>query len=518
MQIIDNKALLLTTSKHAQITALIPKSRVIATRGNLAQVLVHWGDTEAKLLRNLKIKGVPHPILKDYNWPGIIRPFDHQRETAAFFATHPRCLCLSEQGTGKTASAAWAADYLMRRGDVKRVLVVCPVSIMETAWRSDLFKTIMHRSVAIATGGRLKREEVVNGPYEFVIINYDGVKVIPEVLRNGGFDLIIVDEATNIKNVQTQRWKALASMIGTTTRVWLMTGTPSPQSPEDAYGLAKIVNPAGVPRFAGAWRDMVMIKLDMYRWIPRANAQDLVHNALQPAIRFTKAECLDLPDMLYTTRHVPLTKQQQHYYDEIRKEMVAEAAGSEIVAVNAASKLNKLLQISCGVAYTTERDVVEFDIKDRFNELMDVINGTAHKVIVFVPFRHALDTLQENLRRAHITVEAIHGGVTGANRGAVVKQFQSEDDPKVLLIIPQAGSHGLTLTRADTVVWWGPTTSAELYLQGNARAHRAGQTNKVTIVRLEGSPVERRLYKMLDQKIDMHNILVDMYKEELNDA
>ena len=84
-----------------------------------------------------------------------------------------------------------------------------------------------------------------------------------------------------------------------------------------------------------------------------------------------------------------------------------------------------------------------------------------------------------------------------------------------MLMIPQAAAHGITLTRADTVVWWGPTPSAELYLQGNARAHRAGQTNKVTVVRLQGSSVERRVYSMLDGKVNMHTGLVDLYRQEI---
>lgn len=515
MQIIENKALLFTTSKAAQITALIPRSKVLETRGDMSRILVHWGDTETRLLRNLRIKAVPNPILGKYSWPGVYTPFEHQRTTAAFLATHPRCFCLSEAGTGKTSAAAWAADYLMAQGTVSRVLVVCPVSIMDTAWRSDLFKTVMHRGVALAVGAKAKRVAIVNGGYEFVIINFDGVKVIREELAQANFDLIIVDEATAIKSVQTDRWKALASLVKADTRLWLMTGTPASQSPVDAYGLAKLVNPTSVPRHFGAFRDSVMLKLDMYRWMPKASAQDTVHRVLQPAIRFTKAECLDLPDMLYTTREVPLTTQQSKYYEQIRKSMMALAAGEEITAVNAAGLLNKLLQISQGVAYTVGRDVIEFDVSNRVTELLDVIAQTSHKVIVFVPFRHALEMLEQALAKAGVTTASIHGGTPGPHRSTYIKQFQTEDDPKVILLIPQAAAHGVTLTRADTVVWWGPTSSAELYIQGNARAHRAGQKNAVTVVRLQGSPVERRMYGMLDGKVDLHQGLVELFRQEI---
>jgi len=324
-----------------------------------------------------------------------------------------------------------------------------------------------------------------------------------------------VDEATAVKSVQTDRWKALNSLLKPATRLWLMTGTPASQSPVDAYGLAKLVDPTRVPRFFGSFRDSVMYKITQYKWAVKKTAQDTVFQALQPAIRYTKEECLDLPDMLYATREVPLTAQQQKYYDVIKKSMVALAAGAEITAVKSARLHNKLLQISHGVAYNTDREVEAFDVSNRINELDDVIQQTEHKVIVFVPFRHALEKVQDELAKRGYATDCIHGGVPANQRADIIKRFQTEDSPRILLLIPQAAAHGITLTKADTVVWWGPTSSAEMYLQGNARAHRAGQHNKVTVVRLQGSPVERRMYDMLDGKVDLHQGLVDLYKQEI---
>lgn len=517
MEIIENKALLFNTRRADQITALIPKSKVIESNGDVDRLLVNWDFDEVQLLRNLGVKDVPSPISARYDWPGMYRPFAHQKTTAEFLTLHPRCFVFNEAGTGKTSAAAWAADYLMRKGKVTRVLVVCPVSIMDTAWRADLFRTVMHRKVAIAQGTKQQRQKVIAGNYEFVIINFDGVKVVHKELVEGGFDLIIVDEANAVKSVQTERWKALASLLKPTTRLWMMTGTPASQSPLDAYGLAKLVNPDSVPRFFGSFRDKVMIKLTQYKWAPRQDAQQTVHNILQPAIRFTKAECLDLPDMLYSTREVPLTAQQVKYYDALRKQMMTIAAGSEITAVNAASMLNKLLQVSQGAVYTDDGDVVEFDVTNRIGELMDVLAQTDNKVLVFVPYRHTLEMLRDHVVKAGYTAEVIHGGVVSTQRAEIIKRFQTEDDPKILLMIPQATAHGITLTRADQVVWWGPVSSTEMYLQANSRAHRAGQKNCVTVTHLQGSPVERRMYTMLQNKIDMHQSLVELYKQELDD-
>jgi SNF2 family DNA or RNA helicase len=296
-----------------------------------------------------------------------------------------------------------------------------------------------------------------------------------------------------------------------------MTGTPASQSPVDAYGLAKLVDPTSVPKFFGAFRDRVMLKLTQFKWVPKQDSQQTVYNVLQPAIRFTKAECLDLPDLLYSSRDVPLTPQQMKYYTQLKKQMIAIAAGEEITAVNAAAMLNKLLQVSQGAVYTDTGEVVEFDVSNRIAALMEVIESTDNKVLIFVPYRHTLDMLRESLTKDGYAVEAIQGGMPPNQRAEIIKRFQTEDNPRILLLSPQATAHGITLTKADQVVWWGPVSSTEIYLQANSRAHRAGQVNHVTVTHLQGSPVERRMYTMLQSNIDLHLGLVDLYKQVLDD-
>jgi SNF2 family DNA or RNA helicase len=508
MEIIDNKALLLSLRDPARVTAVIPKSRTIDQH----KVLVHWGLDEAQVLKNLKIKNVPSPILRDYAWPGMHRPFDHQKTTAAFLTLNRRAFCLNEQGTGKTGSVVWAADYLMKQGRIRRVLVICPLSIMDSAWRADLFKFAMHRSVDIAYGSADKRRAVIESQAEFVIINYDGVEVVADAIEDGGFDLIVVDECNAYKNAQTNRWKTLNKLVKTDTWLWMLTGTPAAQSPVDAYGLAKLVNPNGVPKFFGSFKDMVMYKVSQFRWVPKPSATDTVFRALQPAIRFTKDECLDLPEMTYVNREVVLTKQQQKFYNR----MVMEAGGEEITAVNAAVNLSKLLQISCGAVYSDTGEVVEFDIKNRYAVLKEVIDEANNKVLVFVPFKHAIDLITAKLRDDGIPTEIIRGDVSATRRTDIFKQFQETPSPRVLIIQPQSAAHGVTLTAADTVVWWGPTPSLETYAQANARVHRAGQRHPTTVIRLVGSNVEKHVYRMLDNKIHVHTKIVDLYKELLD--
>jgi SNF2 family DNA or RNA helicase len=423
LQILNNKVLLLKVKEPNRITTVIPKSRVLDS----GEVAVKWGLEEAQVLKNLRIRNVPSPIIAHYDWPGLYKPFDHQKTTSEFLTLHRRAFCFNEQGTGKTGSVIWAADYLMKLGMIKRVLVLCPLSIMESAWVNDLFRFAMHRTVQVAHSySRDKRIKAVKSNAEFVICNFDGLEIVKDAVNESDFDLIVVDEANAYKTVSTKRWKTLNSIIKPNTWVWMLTGTPAAQAPTDAYGLAKIVNPSGVPRFFGSFKDQVMQKITQFKWVPRPRAEDIIHQVLQPAIRFTKGECLDLPDMTYVTRKVPLTAQQEKYYETIRKHMVATAAGEEITTVNAAANLNKLLQLSGGAVYSDSGEVIAFDASNRLAALKEVIDEASHKVIVFVPYRHAIQIVHEELIRDGYTSEIINGAVSVNRRTEIFNKFQTE--------------------------------------------------------------------------------------------
>jgi SNF2 family DNA or RNA helicase len=456
--------------------------------------------------------------LSEYEWPRPpgFTPFAHQKVTAEFLANQRKAFCFNEQGTGKTASVIWAVDYLMKLGLVKRVLVICPLSIMKPSWQVDLFKFAIHRTVAIAHGSAKKRKEIVEAGAEFVVVNFDGVGIIKKQIMDGGFDLIVVDEASAYKNAQTVRWKDLRDLTRVIKGLWMLTGTPAAQSPVDAYGLAKLVNPSGVPMFFGQFRDKVMNKVSMYRWLPKPDASQTVHTILQPAIRFEKKQCLDLPPVTFTEREAPMTAQQKSFYKRLKDEMLIEAAGEEVSAVNAAVKINKLLQIACGSVYTDNHEVVDFDVSNRLNVVQEVVDESSNKVLIFVPFTHSIEVLAKHLTKNGITCDVINGAVSVNRRSDIVQRFQSQPDPKVLIIQPMAASHGLTLTAADTIIWYAPCTSVETYLQANARIDRPGQVNPMTIVHITGSQVETRMYSLLRGNIANHQQVIDLYRQEIS--
>jgi len=515
VEIIEDRGLLVRVRDQEKITNAIQQSRYMGCDENgTDKVLVKWTLDNARKLANLGLRRTPSPILRDYNWPGVFKPYDHQRQTASFLTANNRAFCFSEQGTGKTGAVIWAADYLMNLGDVKRVLIISPLSIMHSAWMTDIFKIAMHRRAAVAHGTRETRKKVINGNYDFVIINYDGIPLVENELK-GKFDLVVADEANFVKTATTRRWKALNRIVSPETKLWMLTGTPAAQSPADAYGLAKLAVPQRVPPYFTSWKNRVMVRLSQFKWVPAPDATRLVNAALQPAIRYTKADCLDLPPITYVTREIELTAQQKKYYKQLKKQMLIEAAGESISAVHAAAGLNKLLQISCGAAYSDDGETVQFDAKNRLDEVSEVVQEASHKVIVFVPFRHAIDIVADRLRKDGFSTEIVNGSVSMKARTKIFRDFQESDDPRVLVVQPQSASHGVTLTAADTIVWFGPVASVETWLQANERINRPSQENKMTVIKIYGSEVEKRVYDALESKETNQKTLVALYEQEL---
>jgi SNF2 family DNA or RNA helicase len=516
MRVVNDVAIVLHTRRPHLLKDKGITYRIVDENDGMYEVAVKWTLEDAQKLTSLGLKSTPSTIGRDYEWTGKYQPFAHQRETASFLTLHKRAFCFNEQGTGKTASVIWAVDYLMKINLVRRVLVICPLSIMKSAWQQDLFTFAMHRGCSVAHGASQQRRKIIGAGMEFVIINFDGVAVVQDELLAGGFDMIVVDECNAYKNVKTNRWKALQRISAGVDWLWMLTGTPAAQSPVDAFGLAKLVNPDSCPKYFSVFRDTVMRKVSQYVWKPSPDADKIVHRLLQPAIRFEKAQCLDLPPVTHVERDAPLTPQQQKYYQLLKKKMTMQAAGEQVTSVNAATNINKLLQISGGAVYSDDGGVIEFDVSNRLQAILEVIEESTHKVLVFVPFTHTIELLHAFLLRNKVTCDVISGKVSVNNRSDIIQRFQNSPHPHVLIIQPQAASHGLTLTAANTIVWYAPVTSVETYLQANARIDRPGQHNPMTIVHIKGSEVEARLYTLLRSNIASHTKIIDLYNQEIS--
>jgi len=510
----DAKALALYLNNPSRVRALLPNAKLLEAEGKQLTVVPH-GLHEVWGLRSLGIRA-PSPILHYYDWPGQFTPYEHQKMTASFLTMHPRCLVLNEIGTGKTQSALWAADYLIREGVVRKVLILSPLSTLERVWGDAVFKDFLHRNAVVLYGTAEKRKKLLKTDADFYVINHDGFPIIAKQ-ASGMFDLVIVDEAAVLRNAGTNRYKSFKRWLDQqeNIRLWLMTGTPTPNEPTDAWALAKLVNNPFVAPTLTAFRSQVMQKVGQWKFIPRPDSADTVKHVLQPAVRYTRDQCFDLPDTITQARTVDLTAQQKSYYKDMLKQFVVQAASGDVIsAVNEAVKLQKLVQIACGVAYSEDSTPVELDCSPRINVLKDVIEEAGEKVIVFVPLTGVLNMLQRELSKRW-TVGVVNGDVTAKKRNAIFHNFQHEADPHILLAHPATMSHGLTLTAASTIVWYGPITSNEQYVQANGRVERIGKRTVSNVVHIDCSSLERSMYARLGSKQKMQGLLLDLIQREM---
>ena len=508
-----SRKLLLNLNNPERVLTVIPTAKMLQHQGHNIVVVPHQED-EVRVLRNLGFD-TPAPIEHHYDFPGRFQPFIHQKTTSAFLTTNPWCFCLNGMGSGKTISVLWSYDYLKSTGQANRMLVVAPLSTLVRTWADEVFSNFPGLTSAVLHGTMDKRLKLLAVPHDIYIINHDGIKS-PEMLKaleeRKDIDVLVPDEMASFRTAGTARFKAMHRLVQGRKYVWGLTGTPTPNAPTDAWAQCKLIAPTKVPKYFGAFRDSVMKQITQFKWAPRESALELVRNAMQPAIRFSREECIDLPPTLHQTREVDLTPEQKRAFDDMVRTFRAEYAGGQVVAVNEAVKMGKLVQICCGTAYSATGDVV-LPSRPRIEEVRDIIEEADAKVIVFVPLTAALEHLAKELSQ-HFSVEIVHGGTSKTERDRIFGAFQKQKDPRVLVANAAAMSHGLTLTAANTIVWYAPPTSNEIYEQANARIVRPGQKLSTLIVHIESTPLEAKMYDRLRKKGNMQGALLEMLKGE----
>ena len=511
----DKKAVVFKLKKPERITTVIPTAKLLKHNGDTLVAVPHRPD-ETKVLRNLGFE-VPDPMKYYYNWPGRFAPFAAQIETASFLAMHDRAFCLNSMGLGKTVTSLWAFDFLRNSKQVNRALIVCPLSTMERTWADEVFKTFPHLNASVLYGDRKRRKRLLAQDADLYIINTDGLKVIKDDLKErDDINLIIVDEIAMFRNASTDRWKMLNEICNKQSprKVWGLTGMPTPNEPTDAWAQCRVVVPSNpdVPKYFGRFRDSVMRQLTQFKWVAKDNANDVVRQSMQPAIRFALDDCVDLPEQIFATRDVAMSDEQKKAYKDMVAKLTAEYAGGQILAVNDAVKANKLVQIACGVAYGSEKEEIIIPAEPRMEVLEELIEESEGKVIVFVPLTGVLEHLAERISKRW-PVAIIHGETPKHVRDQIFNDFQKTNEPHVLIANPGTMSHGLTLTAATNIIWYAPVHSNDIYEQACARVRRPGQKRTTVIVHIAGSDIERRIYARLKDKQKMQGLLLEMMKE-----
>lgn len=498
-----------------QLTGIFQNARPVTFSGNNLLAIRH-GTDETRVLRNLGYD-VPAPIAR-YDWNGG-KPFDIQKRTAALLTMNTRAYVLNGMGTGKTKAALWAWHFLHSIGEAGKLLVVAPLSTLSFTWGKEIFQTLPGTKAQVLHGTKKRRLERLADPEADVyIVNHDGLAILAdELAKRTDIDTCILDELAVYRNGQAARTKTCIKVTGRMKWLWGMTGSPTPNEPTDAWAQCRVVTPNTVPKYFNRFRDEVMTKITQFKYAPKPNALDRVLEVMQPAVRFTLDDVVELPELVERIVEVEMGPKQAAVYKKMEEAAAVMIDRKEITGVNAGAVMNKLLQISAGYVYTKDKEVVALDGDNRMTALIDTINSTDRKVIVFAPFVHTVNAIMARLTSEGYDAREVTGGTPRSEREQTFNLFQNTGAVKVLVAHPQTMAHGLTLTAADTIIWFAPLADLEIFQQANARIRRIGQAHKQQVLMFCATKVEKRLYAKLRAKERVQTTLLDMFAESTED-
>lgn len=531
---IQNQALLIRTKMAKLVAMSVPRSAIAEydENGNPSAVLVRWELDQMQKCADIGVT-VLSPMIRDYEFTGRYKPYVHQLKICSFLTTNKRALCFADMGTGKSLAVVHCIKYLLSIGEIKRALIIAPLSTLTRTWVDEFFNVDPSITVTKLHGPKAKRVELAANGAQVHVINYEGISVIHNEIKANNYDCVVIDEVTSYSNHESKRWKEAYNLFKDTKYVWGLTGTPILRGVIAAYGQAALVVPHNV-RFRSFWefRNSVQRKINDFLWVDRPEAHDIAFSMLRPAISIKKKDCIDLPSMVHVYREVELDKGQKAFYVKLKEESLVKDELMQVTAVNAAVLAGKLIQVATGCIYDDDGRALEFDVSGRINETIDFIQKARNeastadkgKTIVFAPFKHTAALIRKKLSEAKIVVdgkerkikaEIIDGDVSAKRRDDIFGRFKEDNSLDVIVAIPQTMSHGLTLTNASCIVWFGPCTSAETYAQACNRIDRPGQTESMTIVHLYSTPAEWKLYSNLRENKKSENYLLTFYKDFL---
>jgi SNF2 family DNA or RNA helicase len=464
-----------------------------------------------QMMRNMGLTA-PAP-LERYDWPGRFKPYAHQKQIAQFLVENRRAYNLSGLGTGKTKATAWAADFLMKEGIIRRCLIAAPLSCIERVWGDELYQSFPKRKFVILHGSRQARLDLLKQDWDFAVINHHGLAIIADHLPKD-VDLVIIDELAVFRSKKAKTlWGEAKKIITPEKWAWGLTGSPTPNAPTDAYAQSKLITPERYNGSFTRFKMETMAQLGPFRYVPRPRSEELVNQILQPSIRFALEDCIDLPETIYLDRDAEMSKEQEFHYKKLLKECMTEIRGATVTAVNAAVLFNKLLQSAVGCLYDSAGNTHEIDFGPRMSVIEEVIEETDGKVILFMPLTGALHALHKKLKDRY-TCEIVEGDTSSTKRNQIFSDFSHAKDPRIIIASPATMSHGLSLhQQCATTIWACPVPSNEIFMQANARTVRPGQKSVTRIICISASPVERKIYRVLKERGRFQDLVLNLAKD-----
>ena len=465
------------------------------------------------------------------------KPYAHQltalekswnRETYAYFM---------EMGTGKTKVLIDNVAMLYDKGKVNGALIIAPKGVVGTWYNQEIPTHLPDHveNVTILWQSNINKKQLtkleslfeVEESLHILVMNVEalsttkGAEFAAKFLRCHE-TLMAIDESTTIKNPNAKRTKNIINLSESAKYRRIMTGSPVTKNPLDLYSQCKFLSPwlldfTSYYAFRNRYAQMKTIHVQgrSIQVVDKFQNLGELSNQLKGfSYRVLKEDCLDLPDKIYMKRQINLTPEQKKLYEQMRKEALATLNGKRVTTVNALTQLMRLHQITCG-HFSADDGTTQPIKNNRIDELMDVLEEIEGKAIIWAHYQYDINTIIKEIEKVHGpgSIVDYYGLTPQDKRQGNIKKFQEDDKCRFIVGTPQTGGYGITLTAANTVIYYSNGYDLEKRLQSEDRAHRIGQQKSVTYVDiLADETVDEKIVKSLRKKI---NIASEVLGEEL---
>lgn len=519
----------------AEVERLITKHNLPAYPINNNYIAVPDDERTLYLLHR---NGLPTPdLMSRYDWPHAPsekwKDSPEQRQVSNFLVKNRRSFLLSEPRTGKTISTLWALDWMQTYAlPGAKALILAPKTTLNDTWLKEINTHLGGRRSAVVIGGtRHQRRKALAQDVDIYIANFEAIKIGVHIERDknhklvlsfdpnsfgedlynrSDIDIIVIDEMTSFKATKTVKGWMLKQFIKNKTVLWAITGTPTPDSPMDAYNMAKLV----VPNFKllkSEYQQNTMQQVSTHVWIPKPGAEVFAATVLYPNIRFAYGDVFDPDEQLHRGVRCAVSDKQLADIRELRREHLIKLKDGNLTAANEGVARSKYLQIANGGYYYTgmhtngpgdgPNRLHTYNMMSKVEAVHSIL-GARGKALIFIPFTFCAPLLIDGLRwlmkQGMYNYEHIISEMTPVRRAAAFDRFRHDPYTKFILSDPRIMSHGLELAAADTIIWYGAVQRSETWQQANRRVVKPG--GKSVVYSLYATDLERDCFQALRGK------------------
>ena len=447
----------------------------------------------------------------------------HQVQHIQYNMSHTRSADWSECGVGKSLIALTKFQELCKLGLARRLLIACPLSVM-TSWTLEIEKHTNLSYCKLVGSMEQKVKMITANDKDVYIITYDSIPFregtkpfVFMALRELGFDMLVGDEITHIKNIRARRTRALIALCDEIEHVLFLSATPIPRKVEDIFTiyLALDYNVFGEPTKAiKYYMHNVCYKYPNWKLLP-GRADELQRKLYSVAIRTTKAECLTLPKKIWLPRDCQLTDEQRRIYQEIATDLSADLGATRVTVKNVAGKMAKLSQIADGFLYTPEGTYSICERPHKAEVMAGILQEEIpqdEKVLIYAHWWEDIEIIEKTLVRVGVPYVTLHGQMPQKSRDAVIHTFTNYPASRCRALVSQTevGGFGLNLPQASNIIYFSLSFSLTNFIQSQDRIHRIGQDEPCRyFVLLATNTVDLYIYKKILQGVELSSALLD---------